>query len=157
MHKITYEMMINAMQNDDTKSLIGDIDLNAIKKNDVESLFYEFPLIERIVLEIYKLLPLSDVEHYNQGTMRTILEILRKDPNNYFPEQLIKVLQKYYGDFGLRNKLFHITDDIGNVTINRNELDFQELKFSIMQLMSILRNTYGKYSIDKIGNIKTLK
>ncbi len=156
MHKITYEMMINAMQNDDTKSLIGDIDLNAIKKNDVESLFYEFPLIERIVLEIYKLLPLSDVEHYNQGTMRTILEILRKDPNSYFPEQLIKVLQKYYGDCGLRNKLFHITDDIGNVTINRNELDFQELKFSIMQLISILRNTYGKYSIKEIGNIKKI-
>lgn len=156
MHRINYEMIIKAIENKDTKNLIGDIDIEAIKKNNVQSLYYEFPLIERIVLEIYKQLPLSDIEYYQQGIMRTVLEIIAKDQSNYFPENLIRILEKYYNEKGLRNKLFHIVDDIGNIKINRDELDFVELKFAIMQLLSILRNTCEKYTIENIGSIALL-
>ena len=76
MYRIDYEMMIDALENDETIKLIGKIDTAAIRKNNIESLYYEFPLIERVVLEIYKLLPLSDVEFYQQGTMRTIMEMI---------------------------------------------------------------------------------
>lgn len=157
MHRISYEKLIKAVENEDTKKLIGSIDVEAIQKNNVEALFYEFPLIERIVLEIYKLLPLSDVEYYQQGIMRTILEVISKDNNNYFPDDLINILQKYYGENGLRNRLFHIKDDIGNIQINRDELDFPELKFAIMQLVSILSNTCKQYTVENLGTIELMK
>ena len=81
MHRIDYEMMIKVFENSDTIALIGNIDIQTLRNNNVETLYYEFPLIERVVLEIYKMLPLSDVEQYTQGTMRTILEIINKDSN----------------------------------------------------------------------------
>lgn len=156
MYRISYEKIIKALENDYTKRLIGDIDVETISSNCVEALFYEFPLIERITLEIYKMLPMSDVEHYQQGVMRTILEIVRKDTNNYFPENLINILQKYFGDDGIRNKLFHPKDTNGNLIIKSDELDFQEIKFVIMQLVSILRDTYGKYNINDLGKIELI-
>lgn len=157
MYRISYEMIISAIESDDTRELIGSIDVDAISKNNVQSLFYEFPLIERIVLEIYKLLPLSDVEYYQQGTMRTILEIINKDSHNYFPSNLISILQKYYKENGLRNKLLHVKDDIGTVKIRNDEIDYEELKLAIMQLVSILRDTCNKYTIEKIGTIEIIK
>ena len=120
-------------------------------------MYYEFPLIERVVLDIYKLLPLSDVEFYQQGTMRTIMEMINKDSHNYFPDNLINILQKYFGDNGLRNKLFHVKDDIGTINIDPKELNFGELKFSLMQLVSILRNTCSQYTIENIGTIEIIK
>ena len=153
MYKINYVTIIKALENSDTKELIGLLDINTIEQDSVESLFYKFPLIERMVLEIYKLLPLSDVEHYQQGTMRTIMQIIKNDSNHYFPDNLIAILEKYYGDKGLRNKLLHVKDDIGTVPIQPSELDNDEIRFVIMQLLSIMRNTYGKYTIDKIGTI----
>lgn len=157
MHRITYEMIIKAVENDETINLVGKIDIEAIKKNSIESLYYLFPLIERVVLEIYKLLPLSDVEFYQQGTMRTIMEMINKDSNNYFPDNLISILQKYFADDGLRNKLFHVKDDIGTISIVQKELDFEEIKFALMQLISILRDTCSHYTIEKIGTIETFK
>lgn len=157
MHRVDYEMLISAIENDDTKKLIGKLDIDVIKREDVESLYYEFPLIERIVLEIYKLLPLSDVEYYEQGTMRTIIEIINKDSNQFFPDNLIMILRKYFGDTGLRNRLFHVKDDIGTVNITKEELDFKEIKFVIMQLLSILRDTFSKYDSNKLGNIRLIQ
>ena len=157
MYRISYEMIISAIESNDTRELIGSIDVDAISKNNVQALFYEFPLIERIVLEIYKLLPLSDVEYYQQGTMRTILEIINKDSHNYFPSNLISILKKYYKENGLRNKLLHVKDDIGTVKIRNDEIDYEELKFAIMQLVSILRDTCNNYTIEKIGTIGIIK
>lgn len=156
MYKITYEMIIEALENNDTMNLIGKIDIESIKKNNVQSLYYKFPLIERMVLEIYKLLPLSDVEFYCQGTMRTIMSILTKDKHNYFPENLIILLKKYFDDNGLRNRLFHVKDDIGTINIDQRELVFEEIKYIIMQLMSILRKTCSNYTVENLGTIETI-
>lgn len=157
MYRVNYEMMINALENEDTLRLIGKVDTNFIKNDNYDSLFYEFPLIERIVLEIYKLLPLSDVEGYQQGTMRTVMEILKKDSYGYFPENLVTTLKKYYDDNGLRNKLFHVKDDIGKVDVAQDELDYGELKASIAELILILKETNSSYTVEKIGKIKTIK
>ena len=157
MYRVDYEMMINALENEETLRLIGKVDTNFIKNDNYDSLFYEFPLIERIVLEIYKLLPLSDVEGYQQGTMRTVMEILKKDSYGYFPENLVTTLKKYYDDNGLRNKLLHVKDDIGKVDVAQDELDYGELKASIAELILILKETSSSYTVEKIGKIKTIK
>ena len=157
MYKVNYEMIIKALENSETIKLIGKIDTDFIKKNNYDVLFYEFPLIERMVLEIYKLLPLSDVEGYQQGTMRTIMEILRKDSNNYIPESIVKILEKYYADNGLRNRLLHVKNDIGIINIDQKELNFEEIKLVIAELVLILRETNDLYTAEKIGKIETIK
>lgn len=157
MYRKDYEIIIDELQNDETIKLIGKIDIDEIRKNSVGSLYYEFPLIERLVLEIYKLLPLSDVEFYQQGTMRTIMEIIKKDSHNYFSENLVNLLEKYFGDNGLRNKLFHVRDDVGTININQDEFDFNEIKFLLMNLIILLRNICSKYTIEKIGEIDIIK
>ncbi len=140
MGKFTYLDFVRAMQNDDTIKLIGEIDIDFLKSNMVESLNYSFPLIERMILEIYKLVPESDVEHYEQGIMKTPISIIG---NNFevLPENTINIIKRIYGDGGIRNKLFHVKSEIIDV-----EVSFQEINFLIMQLLSIL--------IDKINENK---
>ena len=89
MGKFTYLDFIRAIQNNDTIQLIGKIDINLLKSNKVESLNYSFPLIERMILEIYKLVPESDVEHYEQGIMKTPISIIDNNVE-VLPENTVK-------------------------------------------------------------------
>ena len=156
MYKTSYGMLIKAMENDDTRELIGPLDIDTIEQKSVESLYYTFPLIERMVLEIYKLLPLSNVEYYQQGIMRTVLDIIKNDKNNYFPDYLVSLIDKYFREDGLRNKLFHVKDDIGKITVERIVDVLNDIQYMVMQLLSIMRNTYSMYTIDNIGTIELL-
>lgn len=134
MVRLTYLDFIKAIQNSDTINLIGDIDVDLLKLNKIESLNYSFPLIERMILEIYKLVPESDVEHYEQGIMKTPISII--DNNiEVLPENTINIIKRIYGDDGIRNKLFHVKSEVINI-----EVFFEEINYLIMQLLSILRD-----------------
>lgn len=136
MDKLLYTDFIKIYQNEDTIRLIGKIDIDFLRSECLESLFYIFPLVERIILEIYKMNPESDVEVYEQGTMRTINSVIEFNKNlNVLPKYIEKIIEKYYGDNGIRNELFHITEEIIELKIN-----FKELEFLIMKLMLILKN-----------------
>lgn len=134
MVRLTYLDFIKAIQNSDTINLIGDIDVDLLKLNKIESLNYSFPLIERMILEIYKLVSESDVEHYEQGIMKTPISII--DNNiEVLPENTINIIKRIYGDDGIRNKLFHVKSEVINI-----EVSFEEINYLIMQLLSILRD-----------------
>ena len=134
MVRLTQLDFIKAIQNSDTINLIGDIDVDLLKLNKIESLNYSFPLIERMILEIYKLVPESDVEHYEQGIMKTPISII--DNNiEVLPENTINIIKRIYGDDGIRNKLFHVKSEVINI-----EVSFEEINYLIMQLLSILRD-----------------
>lgn len=134
MVRLTYLDFIKKIQNSDTINLIGDIDVDLLKLNKIESLNYSFPLIERMILEIYKLVPESDVEHYEQGIMKTPISII--DNNiEVLPENTINIIKRIYGDDGIRNKLFHVKSEVINI-----EVSFEEINYLIMQLLSILRD-----------------
>lgn len=134
MVRLTYLDFIKTIQNSDTINLIGDIDVDLLKLNKIESLNYSFPLIERMILEIYKLVPESDVEHYEQGIMKTPISII--DNNiEVLPENTINIIKRIYGDDGIRNKLFHVKSEVINI-----EVSFEEINYLIMQLLSILRD-----------------
>ena len=148
---------IKNIENDNTKKLIGEIDTDAIENLSIESLYYVFPLIERIVVEIYKLLPLKDVEQYRQGYMRTVISILDKDDNTIFPQQVIDSLNRYYGDTGLRNKLLHGNDDVGHFVITSNDLDYDELINILKELLIILKDSCEKYTIEDLGKIEKIE
>ena len=100
MVRLTYLDFIKAIQNSDTINLIGDIDVDLLKLNKIESLNYSFPLIERMILEIYKLVPESDVEHYEQGIMKTPISII--DNNiEVLPENTINITKEEMDKLGV--------------------------------------------------------
>lgn len=134
MARFTYLDFIKALGDDNIKNIIGEIDTDFLNSGTVESLYYSFPLIERMVLEIYKLVPAADVEHYEQGIMKTLLSIIQNNKVEVLPEQTIQILNKYYGDDGLRNQLLHPNKDIIDINVS-----FDEINYIIMQLMSILK------------------
>lgn len=126
---------IKALETKETEAIIGKIDTKFLNSKVVETLCYSFPLIERLVLEIYKLIPDADVEYYEQGINRTILSIIEGNKDiEVIPELIIKQLKKYYDKNGLRNEIFHPNGE--TITI---EVNFEEINNIIMHLLSVLK------------------
>lgn len=150
MVKLTYLDFIRAIQNNDTIQLIGEIDINLLNSNKVESLNYSFPLIERMILEIYKLVPESDVEHYEQGIMKTPISIIDNNVEA-LPENIVNIIKQIYGDDGIRNTLFHVKSEIINI-----EVSFEEINYLIMQLLFILRDKINENKGFTINDIAYL-
>lgn len=153
MDKFLYVDFIEIYENNETIKLIGEIDTKFLKQNRIETLYYSFPLIERMVLEIYKLVPEADIEHYEQGIMRTIMAMIENNKQlDVLPEYIIEIIEKYFGEDGIRNKLFHIKEE--SLTI---EVNFKEINFLIMKLLVILKkkiNDYTSFDFNKIEPIK---
>lgn len=149
MDKLLYVDFIEIYENNETIKLIGKIDTKFLKQKKVETLYYSFPLIERMVLEIYKLVPEADIEHYEQGIMRTIMAMIGNNKElNVLPKYIIKIIEKYFDEDGIRNKLFHIKEE--SLTI---EVNFKEITFLIMKLLVLLKrhaNNYVNYNFSKI-------
>ena len=80
MDRFTFAQCIKSEQNEDTVKLIGEIDTEMLNRRDlIERLYYALPLVERMILEIFKLVPESDIEYYQQGIMRTPIEIIENN------------------------------------------------------------------------------
>ncbi len=157
MSKIKYINIINGLQSDYTRSHIGDIDISSIDRKDIRSLYYLFPLMERMVLEIYKSIPLSDVEQYKQGTMRTLNEIINKDLKNYLPSIVKEKLLDYYKQDGIRNTLLHVKDDSGMVNIEHYKLKFEDIEYILAELVLSLNKTANIKNKYSFGRVKYLK
>lgn len=136
MDRLKYLDSIKENQNEKTINLVGDIDIDLLNNQIVETLYYAFPLIERLILELYKQIPDADVEQYEQGTSKTILSIINNNKVNIIPEYVKELIFKYYdGDDSLRNQLFHPKEGVVNIKVS-----FEETNYIIMQLLSILKN-----------------
>ena len=134
MDGFAYIDIIGNMENNETKRLIGKINIDVLKNQRIESLYYIFPLIEKMILEIYKLVPDADVEYYEQGKIKTIMSIIEKNEKlKILPIDLVNIIKKYYKDKCPRNDLFHVKDNITSI-----EVSFKELNYIIMELLSIL-------------------
>ena len=152
MDRFRFSDSIKNKQNDKTINLIGKIDIPVLDSNKIESVYYSFPLIERMVLEIYKLVPEADIEHYEQGTMRTILSIIEENDNYnnemIIPEVLVNLLKDIFGEDGPRNRMLHVRE--GSIEI---KVSFQQINYIIMNLLEILKNMIERnemYSFNKI-------
>ncbi len=136
MVRFTYLDLIKAIEDEQTINIVGNIDTDFLSNKIVENLYYSFPLIERLILEIYKQIPDADVEQYEQGTSKTILSIINHNKVDIIPEYIKNLIYKYYdGDDSLRNQLFHPKEDVVNINVS-----FEEINYIIMQLLSILKN-----------------
>lgn len=145
MHKNNYIKDIKDEINDNITRTIGDIDIDILNSNEISAAYYIFPLIERLVLEIYKLLPLVDIEYYQQGTMRTILSMIEKNDIHIFSEELNELLYKYYDEYGVRNILLHVKDTDGIVKFNSDKYNIIELQYMIFELLQILNSFKHKF------------
>ena len=152
MHGRNYNFDIKSLLNENVNVLIEPIDIEILKSRDIDAAYYIFPLIERMVLETYKLLPLVNIEHYDQGTMRTIISIIENNNPSIFPQELIRLLYKYYDENGVRNKLFHVIDSTGITKFDKSEYDIIELQFIIYLLLGIL-NTLLEKNMDNIFKV----
>lgn len=152
MDKEIYIAFIKYFENDETKTVIGQIDVEILHEEKVECLYYIFPLIEKMILEIFKLVPESDVEYIEQGIMKTPISIIENnDSSKVLPSYIIDIIKKYYKEDGPRNKLLHI----GNAEITVN-VSFNELLYLISNLLIILKNKLEEYTNFSFEDIKIL-
>ena len=152
MDKEIYIAFIKYFENDETKRVIGQIDVEILHEEKVECLYYIFPLLEKMILEIFKLVPESDVEYIEQGIMKTPISIIENnDSSKVLPSYIIDIIKKYYKEDGPRNKLLHI----GNAEITVN-VSFNELLYLISNLLIILKNKLEEYTNFSFEDIKIL-
>lgn len=155
MIKINKSEFIKMFENENTISRIGKIDMNVINDNSIYSLFYKFPLIERLILEIYKAIPRSNIEIYEQGTMKSINSIINSnlDISIIYPD-LKDMIDIYFSDIdeSPRNKLFHLK---GNSTITVMA-DFEQINEIIAKLLALLNHVIKEYKISNLPKIKKI-
>ena len=96
---------IKQIENNDIEEKFGKIDINHINLHSLGSLYYLFPLIERIVIEIFDFIPEANIEVSDQGTYKTMSEIIKD--NTIFDVEINSLLIEYYSDNGVRNTIIH--------------------------------------------------
>lgn len=149
--------IIKSIENDTTIKLLGKIDTDIAFKRNFDSLLYLFPLIEKIIIEIYKENPLSNIEQYDQGTLRTVCEIIKNDSNDVLNRVTKKTILKYYDNDGLRNKLFHTHKLNEKISIHISTEEYEEIENLLTVVLSELKAIYDSFDVSLIGNIKQIR
>ena len=106
------------------------------ESDNMAVLFYIFPLIERLVVEILDITSLVNVETKNQGTIRTINSMLQdKETEKIFGKELHDNLKKYFADDGLRNQLMHYNLKVNKISANISDIrEIKEMAINLAQL-----------------------
>lgn len=132
--------------------ILGNIDTEILINRKIEALYYFFPLIEKMILEIFKLVPEADVEYISQGIMKTPISLIESNENCYqLPENIVEIIKKYYGEDGVRNKLFHVIDKEINIVV-----DYKEILYLVSVLLCILRDKTLEYDEKEFINIELI-
>lgn len=155
MIKINNSSFIRLLENEITISKIGKIDMEVIRDESYYSLYYKFPLIERLVLEIYKSVPGTNIEKYEQGIMKTINSIIRNNHSfELIPDYLIEKINFYFNekDDSPRNVVFHeFGTDNKKVAVN-----FNDINYIIANLLALLKHISIEYNLATLKKIDTL-
>lgn len=129
MDRIDYLKMIEQNQSEKTRKLIGEIDLNALTVKDVSSLYYIFPLIEKMITCIYSK---YDIEFYDQGTKRTPISIFDRN-FSLLPSKLEDDIRNIYDKDGVRNKVMHCSE---KTIINVDKDSYYQVINELLVLMN---------------------
>lgn len=155
MIKIKNSEFIRFFESETTISKIGKIDMQVIEDKSYYSLYYKFPLIKRLVLEIYRSVPGTNIEKYEQGTMKTINSIIKSNSTlELIPQNIIEKINVYFNekDDSPRNVVFHEWgENEKNVVVN-----FEEINYIISNLLALFNHIVKKYNLATLKKIKTL-
>ncbi len=155
MIKIKNSIFISFFENRITISKIGKIDMDVIEDTTYYSLYYKLPLIERLVLEIYKSVPGTNIELFEQGIMKTINSVINNNQSfGLLPSGLIEKINIYFNDKddSPRNIVFHEWGEDEKELV----VDFEELNYIISSLLAILSYVTEKYKLAKLEKIEKL-
>ncbi|RHM62801.1 hypothetical protein [Coprobacillus sp. AF33-1AC] len=137
-------------------NFIHEDDILLFKSNNIAVLYYFFPLIERLAIELLDLTSLVNIEHKDQGTIRTVNSLLHQEKTKeILGNSLIKKLEKYFKDDGIRNKIMHYNNDINKIQIDKE--DMQIIKYITIQLASLYEEELKKIDSIKIERIDLIK
>ena len=141
---------IKQVENNDTEEKFGKIDINHINLHSLGSLYYLFPLIERIVIEIFDFIPEANIEVSNQGTYRTMLEIIKD--STIFDVEINSLLLEYYSDNGVRNTIIHNNKNNFPISITFGKLYY--LLVYLLEKYVELAKKYDAFTFKPIEEIK---
>lgn len=140
---------------DDLKLIVPDFDSNLLNANGIEILFYFFPLIERMLVEILALEKYMDIEQKSQGMIRTINSIIENEKlESILYVGMLDKLKEWYGQDGIRNKLLHYDPDIKSVTMKTYEIE--DIKEMFVDLCEIYNRELEKFNYSEVTEIKEL-
>lgn len=144
----------------DTKAneKIGYLDENVFKNYNESNfyiLYYFFPLIERLVIEILKKKTEVDIEWYMQGTFRTPKEILNKEANRlHFEKNEADIIAEIFDDNGIRNNLLHYDQNFDYSKINQKFIKkVKDLTLLLIEKYCKILNEETTIGIEKIEYI----
>ena len=108
-----------------------------------------------MVLEIYRSVPGTNIEKYEQGTMKTINSIIKSNSTlELIPQNIIEKINVYFNekDDSPRNVVFHEWgENEKNVVVN-----FEEINYIISNLLALFNHIVKKYNLATLKKIKTL-
>lgn len=140
-NKRELEKWIADYYNKKIDSILGELDIETIYRDELESLYYIFPLMEKIVVTLASN---YDIECYQQGTIRTVNSIM-KNNNEIFDTETTQLINKYFDENGLRNTILHPTKK-HDVTVQMKE---------VQHLLSLLlKKLTNDWSIQDIKDIE---
>lgn len=139
-----FKKLVQKYQNSETEKIIGKIDIDLLTSGNLRLLNYAFPLIERIVIEIFKLIPDSHVEKYEQGILKTIIAVIDyNNKDNVIPKEIEEKIRLYFEGECLRNTLFHPNDE---EYIDIKSDCNKDMYYIIVNLLIVLNELIKKYS-----------
>lgn len=94
---------------------IGEIDYYFWSLNSYEALYYFYPLMERLIINIVAKESRRNVEVYNQERLKTANSVLSN--NTIISQHITDKLIDIFKDDGLRNSIMH-----GKRVVNNNKL-----------------------------------
>lgn len=137
---------------------IGDLDVIIFEEYNESNfyiLYYLFPLIEKLVIEILKKQNEVDIEFYLQGIFRTPKAILNIEINKqYFEQNEIDNINEIFDENGIRNKILHYNPKNDGLEISQDFIIMtKRLSLSLIEKYCGLLYSEQKIGIDKIEHI----
>ncbi len=86
-------------------NIIGEVDIYYWELNSFETLYYFYPLMERLIINILSIEGREKIEIQDSQRMKTLNEILKD--NMIISEYVTDKLKCIYNEEGNRNKLLH--------------------------------------------------
>lgn len=153
-------MQVNRIWRYDIEFLVNslrpiiDIDLSVFRSDDIGTLFYLLPLIERLTIEIVECCCVTSVETKKQGTIKTIKSLLQELPEDMLVyHNLREKLLDIYSEDGIRNKIIHISLD-DKLSVELSEII--KVKDTAIELMALLSTYMNVDTNTVIPDIKPL-
>lgn len=120
--------------------------------DNIESLYYIIPLIERLIIEYCDLTPNIIVENKEKDAFKTVGGLLEDNIiSQEFGDELTENILFIFKEDGIRNKLMHYSEDYLEIKLKRDELHMiKYTAFVLAYLYAKKADETNKKELEKI-------